>query len=73
MKDMYIGTIYRVNGSDVVYTGLTYPLYNFKDRDGNHLAVAAEDLYLEETKAVIETAKTETVTAPKTKRSKISE
>lgn len=73
MKELYIGTLYRVNGLEVVYTGLTYPLYNFKDRDGNQLTVTAEDLYLEEETTVIEKAETETATVPKTKRSKISE
>lgn len=73
MKELYIGTLYRVNGSEVVYTGLTYPLYNFKDRDGNQLTVTAEDLYLEGETPVIEKAETEKATVHKPKRSKISE
>lgn len=48
MKALYIGTVYRVNGRDAVYTGLTYPIYNFRDKNGEQLSVTAEDLYLDE-------------------------
>lgn len=73
MKEMYIGTIYYVNGEKLTYTGLTYPLYNFRDGNGNPLTVMAEDLYLEEEETLIEKAEKATVAGPKTKRSKTSE
>jgi hypothetical protein len=73
---LYIGTIYRVNRVEASYTGLTYPLYHFRDRDGNQLEVTAEDLVLETvpdetTETVIPEAKAKAPT--KRKEYKISE
>lgn len=58
-KKLYIGTVYRVNcggePKDLVYTGLTYPVYGFRDRDGQQLEVVAEDFFLEDPDETTET------------------